>query len=258
MMLEPPSLLVMASNKLRILCLHGYTQNGIMFRKKTAAARKSLEGIADLIYITAPHHISPPTFGISERQQQEEEEEISEEHKPYGWWYSPKYKPTKDNFFIGFKESVEYIKQVLIKEGPFDGILGFSQGGCFAALLTHMLQDRNYFPDLIPPSFNHAPFQFSIIVAGFKPTMQEATNIMLTKQNKVKTPSLHYIGELDTLVLPEAMNSLSEAFVKPTVFRHSGGHYLPSTAASCKALAKFVSHFTPITSQDKQSQHLLI
>ncbi|RCH91871.1 hypothetical protein CU098_002314, partial [Rhizopus stolonifer] len=138
-------------------------------------------------------------------------------HKPYGWWYSPKYKPTKDNFFIGFKESVEYIKQVLIKEGPFDGILGFSQ--------------------------------------GFKPTMQEATNIMLTKQNKVKTPSLHYIGELDTLVLPEAMNSLSEAFVKPTVFRHSGGHYLPSTAA-IEAMQQFTPYFPgyDATQQAQQAQ----
>jgi hypothetical protein len=37
----------MAARKLRILCLHGYTQNAIMFRKKTAVSRKSIESTAD-------------------------------------------------------------------------------------------------------------------------------------------------------------------------------------------------------------------
>jgi hypothetical protein len=38
---------LMTSNKLRILCLHGYTQNATMFRKKTAVARKSVDDLAD-------------------------------------------------------------------------------------------------------------------------------------------------------------------------------------------------------------------
>jgi hypothetical protein len=86
-----------------------------------------------------------------------------------------------------------------------------------------MLENKSYFPDLIPPTFDHAPFKFSIIVAGFKPTMQEATNTMLTKENIVRTPNMHFIGELDTLILPEAMNALTEAFEKPKIFRHQGG-----------------------------------
>lgn len=96
-------------------------------------------------------------------------------------------------------------------------------GAAFAAVLTEMLENRTYFPELIPPAFDHAPFKFSIIVAGFKPSMQEATNAMLTKENKVKTPSMHFIGELDTLILPEAMNTLAEAFEKPKIFCHTGG-----------------------------------
>lgn len=38
---------IMTTSKLRILCLHGYTQNATMFRKKTAVARKSVEDLAD-------------------------------------------------------------------------------------------------------------------------------------------------------------------------------------------------------------------
>lgn len=89
--------------------------------------------------------------------------------------------------------------------------------------MTELLEDRNSFPGLIPATFEHPPFKFSIIIAGFKPTMQEATNIMLNKDKKVKTPSMHFIGDLDTLVLPEAMISLAETFENPTIFRHTGG-----------------------------------
>lgn len=38
------------------------------------------------------------------------------EHSPFGWWYAPKYKPTQNGYFVGFKESVDYIKEVLIKQ----------------------------------------------------------------------------------------------------------------------------------------------
>lgn len=53
--------------------------------------------------------------------------------------------------------------------------------------------------------------------------MQVATNWMLTKEKKIKTPSLHFIGDLDTFVLPDKMNALLEAFEKPKIFRHTGG-----------------------------------
>lgn len=38
----------MDTKKLKILCLHGYTQNGILFNKKTALMRKSVQDFADL------------------------------------------------------------------------------------------------------------------------------------------------------------------------------------------------------------------
>ncbi|CEG76814.1 hypothetical protein RMATCC62417_11662 [Rhizopus microsporus] len=225
----------MASHKLKILCLHGYTQNAIMFQKRTSAIRKSVDHLAELVYITAPHHIKPPT--LSGEYVAESDDDVSEEHKPFGWWYAPRYKPTKDGYFIGYKESVAYIQQVLKNQGPFDGILGFSQGAAFAALLTELLEYKSHEFS----SFDHPPFKFTILVSGFKPTMQEATNTLLTTERKVKTPSLHYIGDLDTLVLPEKMLSLTEVFENPVIFRHMGGHYLPSTSASQKALINFLS-----------------
>lgn len=34
--------------KLKILCLHGMSQNGYIFRKKTAVIRKKLDKVADM------------------------------------------------------------------------------------------------------------------------------------------------------------------------------------------------------------------
>jgi len=43
---------------LRILCLHGYRQNGNMFREKTGSLRKLLKKhVAEFVYIDAPHLI---------------------------------------------------------------------------------------------------------------------------------------------------------------------------------------------------------
>jgi hypothetical protein len=86
-------------------------------------------------------------------------------------------------------------------------------------LLTELLENKSHEFS----SFDHPPLKFTILVSGFKPTMQEATNTLLTTEHKVKTPSLHYIGDLDTLVLPEKMLSLTEVFENPVIFRHMGG-----------------------------------
>lgn len=40
-----------------------------------------------------------------------------------------------DNFCTELEISIEKIKKVCINDGPFDGLLGFSQGASFAAIL---------------------------------------------------------------------------------------------------------------------------
>lgn len=44
---------------LRVLCIHGYRQNGSSFREKTGALRKLLKKQLELVYITAPLTVLP-------------------------------------------------------------------------------------------------------------------------------------------------------------------------------------------------------
>ena len=47
-----------ADQKLRVLCLHGFTQNGETFRQRTGSIRKQLKKKIDFVFIDAPHDVA--------------------------------------------------------------------------------------------------------------------------------------------------------------------------------------------------------
>ena len=52
----------------------------------------------------------------------------------------------------GFEESWKLIKTTIEEEGPFDGIMGFSQGAAFAALICMKMPQVNFKNFLIQPT----------------------------------------------------------------------------------------------------------
>lgn len=125
--------------KLKILALHGYRQNADVFYMKTGSFRKVVHKWAEFTYITAPHKVllvDEITENMDIGQGQDEEQ--------YGWFFN-----RDDNTYrgirkggpaIGFEQSLKLIEDVFEREGGFDGILGFSQGACFAGLLCDLQQ----------------------------------------------------------------------------------------------------------------------
>ncbi|KAI9491929.1 serine hydrolase FSH [Zychaea mexicana] len=243
-----------ASRKLRILCLHGMAQNSILFEKKTAGFLQDLKDRAEFVYVRGPHRVLDPELVSLVERATVVGEQVSEEMRPFAWWFLPRSKPlTEEGFFYGFKESVEHIKQVLLEKGPFDGIIGFSQGACFTGCLAHMLDKRDF---LIPADFPHPPLQFVVMVGGFILTVQPATESKLfsaSATRKVETPSMHIIGELDTIILPERSDALADAFKNPFIFRHAGGHFVPKTTAARQSLNKFLATAIP---EDRSQAHI--
>ena len=55
------------SDKLRILCLHGYRQSGSGFREKLGAFRKTVGKNLDLVFVDAPHQIPLSEEVIAEK-----------------------------------------------------------------------------------------------------------------------------------------------------------------------------------------------
>ncbi|KAI8082004.1 serine hydrolase FSH [Gilbertella persicaria] len=229
------------TQKLRILCLHGMVQNASVFRKKTAVIRKKLDKIADMVYVTAPHLILDPKYTSEAHRAAAADENAPEEEKPFGWWQPYRDQQTEEGFYQGFKESIERIKEIMIKEGPFDGVFGFSQGACLAGVLLTLLENRDAMPSLFGPDFKHPNFKFGIVAAGFKPSQQRATENIWS--HKISTPTLHMIGEEDSLITPELQQTLVDQCIDPVVLRHSGGHVVPSNAAARNETVAFVSKF---------------
>ena len=65
----------------------------------------------------------------------------------FGWWFNTEDRVFRatvpSNLSVGFTESVALIEETFKESGPFDGIIGFSQGASFAAILCAMQQKKS-------------------------------------------------------------------------------------------------------------------
>ena len=72
-----------------------------------------------------------------------------------GWWFSQSHGYFKSDDVSdcdkGFEESWELIKRTIAEEGPFDGIMGFSQGAAFVGLICMKMPQDFKFAMLFAP-----------------------------------------------------------------------------------------------------------
>ncbi|KAK3069912.1 hypothetical protein LTR53_011374 [Teratosphaeriaceae sp. CCFEE 6253] len=256
---------------LRILMLHGFTQSGHLFEIKTKALKKSLEkhfpaapkpghlaeypGGLELAYPTAPIRLDPDdvVVSVSGATTSDTKTDDRPESESFGWW---RRKGDAEPFtYEGMGRGFERIASVLQDQGPFDGVLGFSQGGAAAGMVASLLEDgrREAFERAqakggmrYPDSFvrdtgyieevAHPPLKFAVSYSGFG----AATNSLYQAfyDPKITTPMLHFLGSVDTVVSEERSLRLVEACVGgkgggdgkvSRVVYHPGGHFLPSS-----------------------------
>ena len=208
--------------KLRVLCLHGYRQNGTVFRERTGALRKLLKRYVDFVFISAPHVI-PKEENLRRTPEQQER----------GWWFSKSEKTynakDKTDVCLGFEESVQAVKEAFDTEGPFDGLLGFSQGACLAALLC-VLQHTTFSPK----------FNFVILISGFQSLLSPHAQFY---KEPISFPSFHTIGANDEVISAQASEDLLTCFPAASSYRHQGGHYVPASPELRTALQEFLLPF---------------
>jgi hypothetical protein len=137
--------------------------------------------------------------------------------------------------------------------GPFDGVLGFSQGGSAAALVASLLEEgrqeafkaaekKGGMP--FPSSFLgengggtvQPPMKFAVSYSGFAALPSDLYQAFY--EPKIATPMCHFIGSVDTVVSEERCLLLADTCVGgrdgvvgklPRVVYHPGGHFLPSS-----------------------------
>lgn len=212
--------------KLRVLCIHGYRQNATTFRERTGALRKLLKKHVDFIFLSAPHVIP-------------EQENLArpEEEQERGWWFSKAdnsyYALERTDFCIGFEASVDTVITAFKEHGPFDGILGFSQGAAFLPILG-VIKQRD-------PS-GPIQFKFALLVAAFKSLVTPHAQYY-GASSPLDIPSFHMIGTTDAVIPAQHSEDLAAMCTSTTIYRHDGGHYIPASGQLKSALIEFLAPF---------------
>ncbi|KAL4884708.1 serine hydrolase FSH [Aspergillus karnatakaensis] len=246
---------------LKLLMLHGYTQSGPLFHAKSRALVKHITKAFPLheisaIYPTGPLRLNPadipgytPQEGSGSTDAAEETETES-----YGWYRRSN---TADPpLYVGLEDGLDAIAKVLGEEGPFDGVIGFSQGAAMAAMVVSLLEEKRQEAFKLfsaagegfkyPASFealNHPALKFALCYSGFRSPGERYKAFY--ESPPIQTPILHVLGSLDAVVDEGRSRTLIEACAgdpegEGKVVWHPGGHFLPSQRPYLDAAVRFI------------------
>ena len=265
----PPNLIMAplqttSTASVKILMLHGFTQSGPLFHSKTRALAKHLTKLfpsLSLTYPTGPHRLQAPDMPYN--QTSHDSTTALSQEEVYGWWRR-KDGPEGEVIYEGIEEGLETIAKCIREEGPFDGVVGFSQGAAAAGMVASLLEGarrleaftskEGYGGIQFPASFLdrekeggmvQAPLKFCIVYSGF---MAPGDRYKAFYEPKIGTKSVHFIGQVDTVVSEERSRTLVGCFVGDgdggtgRVVVHPGGHFTPSQRPWLDAVAGFLKN----------------
>jgi dienelactone hydrolase len=219
-----------------ILCLHGFAQNGVVFSTKASGIRKMLKKAGfHTVFIDAPIKLTAADlpFAASSLGADDKAEEVDFR----GWVYTQAEK-------FDIQPAFDAVKKAYQEHGPFIGIMGFSQGsGIVGAMLEH-------YNEVVGDDKASDALKFAIIYSGF---MFEHESVQHYYTKRINLPTLHVMGELDTLVSNERSQKLADNGEDSTVMKHPGGHYCPSTKDLLKAEVAWVNSVVDGTREKAQS-----
>ncbi|MCJ1389264.1 hypothetical protein MMC18_002120 [Xylographa bjoerkii] len=138
------------------------------------------------------------------------------------------------DFSTTFRTALDDLEEYLQTEGPFDGVIGFSQGACLAASL--MIQHARKQP---PHSF----FRCAVFICGIEPRniLDGKTYNAATDGELIQVPTATIYGSKDyqwveaSLALSRLCNSQSKE-----LFDHGRAHEIPRTSALTSGMARVI------------------
>jgi len=195
----------MSDQALRVLCLHGYHGNSTILRSQVQPLKEGVSVPVDFVTVDAPSLAAGD----------------------FGWWHGdiPGYRDE----FQGWSRTRDWLAWLFETNGPFDGVLGFSQGAALAGLLPGLsaVETRIH-------------LGFVIMAGGFRSQAPEHRELF-ARREAYGIPSFHIIGDTDTVVRPADSRHLASAFTSPVIVSHPGGHVIGATPHITSALADFLA-----------------
>lgn len=241
--------------------LHGFTQSGKQFEQKTKSLRhelrrniltnqKSKYHDIQFVFPNAPFPLERdalPSFDLDGSKQQDEEIDA------YTWWHLNRDGPP---FYCnGLDVALARIADRIREEGPFDGVVGFSQGAAAAMMVASLLESgrKDVFGRAgtaggmpYPTAFIsenaviQPPLKFVVAISGFGGT--RVPEYQAFYHPKITTPALHILGRADGFIKPAMSQEVIGACADSKVLYHSGGHSVPKAdeLESMNGLIKFL------------------
>ena len=178
----------------------------------------------------------------------------------FSWFnWEPLDKWNEPTSYSGVEQTIEFLKQQFIEYGPFDGVLGFSQGGIVASVLAGMRVPR----EVSNNASNPISFDFAIFAATFAPLVSEYFFYTMNSNKCAPLATLHVYGSGDPLVpskmskglaaefeaqaqTPASENDLNEKKIYRTTvmhLEHAGGHFVATNSASKQVYRQFFEQF---------------
>lgn len=196
----------MGSAGIRVLGLHSFRTNRLILEKQLRLSgwlqRLERENVT-FTFLDAPHEASGP---------------IPEDVKAFGdqetyreWWNADQDPATKAWHYHGSDQSLAYLESVWDEQGPFDAILGFSQGAAMTALFSGMLKSKG---KVLPKCI--------ICISGIK---VRDSRFEGWYAGIGRLPSFHLYGSHDPVKI--YTNGLIRCFEDPVVVQHERGHVVP-------------------------------
>lgn len=164
---------------------------------------------------------------------------------PRGWWNAAEntehtfVRPAESRKCKGWEESLEYVKHFMKEQGPFHGVLAFSQGCAVAAAL---LQEASVMGGPL------ATATFAILIGGFIPKDQAVEDAMRAGGRRLRVQSLHVSGSSDELVCTSRSKEFATLFEESDSawFEHEGRHVIPTGSGPFKvALQELLARSCP-------------
>ena len=208
---------------LRILLLHGLGQDAASFGEATSAIR-AVTPDCEFILCQAPHDAVALSvlLGGSERSSGGD----GTGGGGLQWWnMSP------SSLGAGWAHSLDHLKLIL-EEGVFDGVIGFSQGAAALSMLVAeaQLSQQRW-------------FHFACFIGGFLPNaphMRERIE-KATKSGPFAIPSWHCFGSDDFVIPSEKSEALSGCFRQAVLQPFVGGHVVPRCDVVLKSFRDFIT-----------------
>lgn len=271
---------------LKILMLHGYTQSGSLFHAKTRALEKHIQKHFPLHDVTFYHPNGPLTLDPADipgyvpssenTSTSNTNDSTAQEPEAFAWWRRADHADPPE--YTGLDTGLSAVASILAEQGPFDGVIGFSQGAGCAAITASLLEPGRreafeYFsnpannsstsntpssPSPSPSSsttvtgipfpapfenLSHPPLKFVLSYSGFRAPGTRYRGFY--ERPKIQTPVLHVMGSLDAIVEEARSRALIDACEgnpesEGKVIWHPGGHFLPSQRPYLDGAVKFI------------------